>query len=49
MCCVCVRACVCMYEGKVAVRVEVMVRRGRKRKHVLDDIEETVGYWKLTG
>ena len=34
-------------EGKIAERVEVTVRRGRRRKQLLDDIKETGGYWKL--
>ena len=34
-------------EGKIAVRVEVTVRRGRRRKHLLDDIKETRVYQKL--
>ena len=34
-------------EGKIAGRVEVTVRRGRRRKQLLDDIKETGGYWKL--
>jgi len=25
----------------------VTVRRGRKRKQLLDDLKETIGYWKL--
>jgi hypothetical protein len=34
-------------EGKKAGRVEVTVRRGRRRKQLLDDIKETGGYWKF--
>jgi hypothetical protein len=34
-------------EGKIEGRVEVTERRRRKRKHILDDVKETTGYWKL--
>jgi hypothetical protein len=34
-------------EGKVEGRIEVTGRRGGRRKHLLDDIKETRGYWKL--
>jgi len=31
-------------EGKIEVRLEVTERRGRRRKQLLDDLEETRGY-----
>ena len=34
-------------EGKIMGRIEVMGRRGRRRKQLLDDIKETRGYRKL--
>jgi hypothetical protein len=34
-------------EGKIEGRITVMVRRGRRRKQLLDDLKETRGYWKL--
>jgi len=34
-------------EGEVEGRIEVMVRRGRRRKQLLDDVKETRRYWKL--
>ena len=34
-------------EGKVEGRVEVMRRRGRRRKQLLDHFKEKSGYWKL--
>src|SRR5215510_8259351 len=34
-------------EGKIEGRVEVMGRRGRRRKLLLDDFKEKRGYWKL--
>jgi len=34
-------------EGKIAGRMEVTVRRGRRRKKVLDYLKATRGYWKL--
>jgi hypothetical protein len=34
-------------EGKIERRIEVAVRRGRRRLHLLDDLKETRGYWKL--
>ena len=36
-------------EGKIEVGIEVTGRRGRIRKQLLDDREETRGYWKLKG
>ena len=27
--------------------IEVTGRRGRRRKQLLDDLKETIGYWKL--
>jgi hypothetical protein len=34
-------------EGKLEGRVEMMGRRGRRRKQLLDDLEEKRRYWKL--
>ena len=34
-------------EGKIKGRIEVMGRRGRKRKQLLGDLEKRRGYWKL--
>jgi hypothetical protein len=34
-------------EGKITGRIEVMGRRGRRHKKLLDDINEKRGYWKL--
>jgi hypothetical protein len=34
-------------DGKVERRIEVMERRGRRRKQPLDDCKETRGYCKL--
>ena len=34
-------------EGKMEGRVEVMGRRGRRRKQLLDDHQEKREYWKL--
>ena len=34
-------------EGKIEGRIEVTGRRGRRRKQILDDLEETGGCWKL--
>jgi hypothetical protein len=34
-------------EGKMEGRREVMGRRGRRHKQILDDLKETRGYWKL--
>jgi hypothetical protein len=34
-------------EGKIEGRVEGRGRRGRIREHLLDDIKEKRGYWKL--
>jgi hypothetical protein len=28
-------------------RIEVTARQGRRRKHLLDDLKERRGYWKL--
>ena len=33
-------------EGKVERMIEVMVRRGRRHKQLLYDLEEETGYWK---
>jgi len=35
-------------EGKIQGWAEVTGRRGRRRKQLLDHLEETRGYWKLT-
>jgi hypothetical protein len=34
-------------EGKIEGRIEVMGRRGRRRKQLLDDLKEKRGYWKF--
>jgi hypothetical protein len=34
-------------EGKIEGRIEVTERRGRRLKHILDDLKENRGYWKL--
>jgi hypothetical protein len=34
-------------EGKIEARIEAMGRRGRRRKQLLDDLKERIGYWKL--
>jgi len=34
-------------EGKVQERIEVMRLRGRKRKHLSNNFNETRRYWKL--
>jgi hypothetical protein len=34
-------------DGNLEGRIEVTGRRGRRRKHLLDDLKETKGYWKL--
>jgi len=34
-------------EGKIEGRIEVMGRRGRRRKQLLDDLKERRGAWKL--
>jgi hypothetical protein len=34
-------------EGKIEGRIEVMGRRGRRCKQLLDDLKERRGYWKL--
>jgi hypothetical protein len=35
-------------DGKVGgKKLEMTVRRGRRRKQLLDDFKETRGYWKL--
>jgi hypothetical protein len=34
-------------EGKVEGRIEMMARRGRRRKQILDELNETKGCWKL--
>ena len=34
-------------EGKIEGRIEVMGRRGRRQKKLLDDLREQRGYWKL--
>jgi hypothetical protein len=33
-------------EGKYGGRMEVMGRRGRRLKQLMDELEETRGYWK---
>jgi hypothetical protein len=34
-------------EGKLEGRIEMMGRRGRRRKQLLDDLKEKRRYWKL--
>jgi hypothetical protein len=34
-------------EGKLEGRIEITGRRGRRRKHLLDDLKEKRRYWKL--
>jgi hypothetical protein len=34
-------------EGKLEDRIEMTGRRGRRRKQMLDDLEEKRRYWKL--
>jgi hypothetical protein len=34
-------------EGKLEGRIEMRGRRGRRRKQLLDDLEERKRYWKL--
>jgi hypothetical protein len=34
-------------KGKVAGRIKVKARRGRRRKQLLDDLKEKKGHWKL--
>jgi hypothetical protein len=34
-------------EGKLEGRIEMTWRRGRRLKELLDDLNETWGYWKL--
>jgi hypothetical protein len=34
-------------EGKIEGKIEVMERRGRRRKQLLDDLKEKIGYRKL--
>jgi hypothetical protein len=41
------RNCLLKHEGKIERGVEVKERRGRRRKALLDDLQEKKGYWKL--
>jgi hypothetical protein len=34
-------------EGKLEGRIKMTGRRGRRRKQILDDLKEKIGYWKL--
>ena len=34
-------------EGNIEVRIHVTGRQERRRKQLLDDIQETIEYWKL--
>jgi hypothetical protein len=34
-------------ERRIDGRIEVTQRRGRRRKHLFDDLKENTGYWKL--
>ena len=36
-------------EGKIQVMIEVMGRRGRRHKQLMDDHKERRRYWKLQG
>jgi hypothetical protein len=36
-----------MIEGKLEGRIEMTVRRGRRRKQLLDNLKEKKRYWKL--
>ena len=36
-----------MIEGKIEGRIEMTGRQGRRRKQLLDDLKEKIGYWKL--
>jgi hypothetical protein len=42
-----VTSCVGTVKGKKEGRVEVTVRRGRRRKHLMYDRTEGTGYWKV--
>jgi hypothetical protein len=35
-------------EGKIEEKLEVIGRRGRRRKQPLDDLKKNTGYWILT-
>jgi hypothetical protein len=37
----------CVIEGKIEGRIEVTLRRGKRRKQLLDDLKERREYWKL--
>ena len=37
----------CLLKHITEGRMEVIVRRGRRRKELMDDFKETRGYWKL--
>jgi hypothetical protein len=34
-------------QGKIERKIDVMERRARRRKQLLDDLKEKAGYWKL--
>jgi hypothetical protein len=36
-----------LIDTKIEGNIEVMGRRGRRHKQLLDDLEEKRGYWKL--
>jgi hypothetical protein len=36
-----------VFEGNIEAKTEVMRRRERRRKQLLDGLKETKGYWKL--
>jgi hypothetical protein len=36
-------------EGKIKEKLQLTGRGGRRRKQLLDDLEEKRGYWKLKG
>ena len=37
----------CLLKHVIGGRIEMIERRGRRRKQLLDDVKETIGYWKL--
>jgi hypothetical protein len=36
-------------DGRIGERTDVMGRRGKRRKQILDDLKKTRGHWKLIG
>ena len=37
----------CLLKHAIEGRIDVTGRRGRRRKQLLDDLQEMRGYWKL--